>query len=298
MKAIGTLGAAVAFAAACPAAAQSGQALAPSSDWNLDYDQDSCALRRMFGEDGNRAYLELRRFGPGAGLQATIASERMRVRNPAEIRYRLFDQAEWSEPIHAPTLRMAEGFTGVVFTISLVELPELEELTDPLEREARFSSIDLRALERAAAETTDTLTVRGAFANHLNLQLGSMVRPVDALNQCIDELITHWGIDVEAHKSLTRRPVPVNLPEVGSMIDYPPAMLRRNMPGVVNLRLDIDERGGVAGCHIQMPLSDPSFEETSCVDVQHAIEFEPALDKDGKPIASYWITRVIFGIPE
>ena len=43
-----------------------------------------------------------------------------------------------------------------------------------------------------------------------------------------------------------------------------------------------------------MPLSDPAFEESSCADIQHAFEFEPALDKDGKPMPSYWTTRVVF----
>ena len=62
------------------------------------------------------------------------------------------------------------------------------------------------------------------------------------------------------------------------------------------MRLDVDETGGITACHIQMPLSDPAFEESSCADIQHALDFDPALDKDGKPIASYWVTKVYFQI--
>lgn len=80
------------------------------------------------------------------------------------------------------------------------------------------------------------------------------------------------------------------------MMDYPPKMLRRSMPGLVNVRLAIDERGLITACHIQMPLSDPEFEASSCADIQHALEFDPALDKDANPIASYWITTVIFSL--
>jgi hypothetical protein len=43
-----------------------------------------------------------------------------------------------------------------------------------------------------------------------------------------------------------------------------------------------------------MPLSDPEFAEASCADIEHAFEFEPALDKDGKPVASYWLTTIRF----
>ena len=45
-------------------------------------------------------------------------------------------------------------------------------------------------------------------------------------------------------------------------------------------------------------LSDPAFEESSCADIQHAFEFEPALDKDGQPLKSYYVTSVRFQIGE
>ena len=114
------------------------------------------------------------------------------------------------------------------------------------------------------------------------------------LNECIDELMTHWGIDIEAHKTLTRSAAPIDLEQAARMIDYPPKMVQRSLQGLVNIRLDIDETGRVTDCHIQMPLSDPVFEESSCADIQHAFEFEPALDKDGKPLKSYYITSVRF----
>lgn len=117
-----------------------------------------------------------------------------------------------------------------------------------------------------------------------------------ALHDCVDELVTHWGIDVEAHKTLTRPALPIDMAAAASMVGYPPKMLRQRMPGLVNVRLAIDEAGRVTACHIQMPLSDPEFAASSCADIQHAFEFEPALDKDGKPIASYWVTRVVFQI--
>jgi hypothetical protein len=123
-----------------------------------------------------------------------------------------------------------------------------------------------------------------------------MATAIEALQSCIDDLKTRWRIDVEAHKTLSRPAVPVNLDEVPGMMSYPPKMLQLNMPGLVNVRLDINETGRITACHIQMPLSDPAFEESSCADIQHALDFDPALDKDGTPISSYWITRVHFSI--
>lgn len=285
---------AIALAAplATAAAAQDKPALAPSTSWTLDYDTDSCALRRMFGEGDKRAYLELRRFQPGLGLQAVVASSWMQAKSRAEFKYRLNDAGAWLDT-GGNVLKMDGWSGGVLFAPTLVYLPETEEM-EALERDAYLKSIDWQARETSSAAAADTLTLRGAFRSDLSLKIGSLDKPMAALNQCIDELMTHWGIDVEAHKALTRPAVPLNLPEVPRMIDYPPKMLRQFMPGVVNIRLAIDETGRITACHIQMPLSDPAFEETSCADIQHALEFDPALDKDGKPIPSYWVTRVVF----
>ncbi len=220
----------------------------------------------------------------------------MTARAPSQTRYRFGESGEWNEAGSANTLTLANGFSGVLFFPVLVTPHALQELQDLQEPDIRFQRIDVRSMEVGAAAATDSFQLRGAFSRTVELPLGPMDKPIEALHQCIDELMTHWGIDVEAHKTLSRPVRPINLREVGRMIDYPPQMLRQNMPGVVNIRLSVDERGRTTACHIQMPLSDPSFEETSCADIQHAVEFEPALDKDGKPIASYWTTRVVFGI--
>jgi hypothetical protein len=281
---------------ASPARAQEDEALVSNTPWVLDYDTDSCALRRAFGEGEKRAYLELRRFGPGTDLQAVVATNWMRAENPATFKYRFNNQTEWSDVTRAPTLTMVDDFKGAIFTAGLIELPGYSKLKNLKDRQAFLAGIDLPALEREASAKADTLFVRGAFRRQLVLKLGSLDKTMAALNTCVDELMTHWGIDVEAHKSLTRKADAINLDEVPRMMSYPPAMLSKNMPGVVNFRLDVDETGKITDCHIQMPLSDPVFEKSSCADLQHALEFEPALDKDGKPIASYWINKVVFQI--
>jgi hypothetical protein len=281
-------------AMACPAAAQDEPGMAPSSPWILDYDTDSCAMRRMFGEGQNQAYIELRRFEHGLDLQTIVASNDTTARRaPERFRYRFGEDADWQQRGVA-ALEMAEGFSGALFISRLLSLPEYEALEDPLERTAYIESIDWKAMEMDAAAKTSSITLRDTFRRQLSLQFGPLDKPMAALNQCIDELMTHWDIDIEAHKTLSRPALPINLPEVPSMIDYPPKMLRQSMPGLVNIRLAIDATGRVTACHIQMPLSDPAFEETSCVDIQHAIEFEPALDKNGNPIASYYVTKIHF----
>jgi hypothetical protein len=282
-------------AIACPARAEEAAGLAPNGPWTLDYDEDSCALRRMFGEAEDTAFLELRRFGPGLAIQAQVLNNRRTARREGHFRFRLSADGEWRTVGATLSLTYPNDFSGVIFYLqSLVNLQELEAISDPIERDAFLRSIDLDAVESAQADAIDTIALRGAFSRDLALHVGPLGEPIAALQQCVDELVTHWDIDVEAHKTLSRSALPVNLREVPRMMDYPPKMLQQGMPGLVNVRLDIDEAGGIGACHIQMPLSDPAFEASSCADIQHALEFEPALDKDGKPIASYWTTTVGF----
>jgi hypothetical protein len=281
------------FGAAEPAAAKTLE-LEPTSPWNLHYDSDSCVLRRAFGEGEQRTQLDMRRFQPGVGLQTTVATKAANM-TKRSYRFRFGEEAEWETVEYPLYARFTDDFEGVIFRHTLLELP-LDEDSEPEEWSRFYIENDVPAMEAEAAAKLDSLTVSRAFRNELVLKTGSLEKPLLALHDCVDELMTHWGIDVEAHKTRTRSAIPVNLEKAGRMIDYPPKMLRQSLPGLVNIRLDIDETGRVTQCHIQMPLSDPEFEETSCADIQHALDFDPALDKDGKPMKSYYVTSVRFQI--
>lgn len=297
MKARGlAIGVALSTALAAPGLAKDDEPVyAASSPWTLDYDTDSCALRRMFGDGDDSIYLELIRFGPGPKLQALVASNRMKPRNPGKFKYR-FDpaEAEWNDVDWAPTIKTDNGFAGVIFMPSLIRASEDRNPTQVTERRPDLSSLDTRDAEREFAAQTERLAIRGAFRERIVLRLGSMAQPIAALNECIAELMTHWDIDLEAHKTLTRMATPLDFEKAARMVSYPPKMAEKRMPGIVNVRLSIDETGRVSRCRVQMPLSDPEFEASSCADIQHAFEFEPALDKDGKPIASFWTRAVVF----
>jgi hypothetical protein len=105
-----------------PATAEERPPLAPNVPWTLEADDDSCALRRIFGEGDQRGYLEFRRFGPGPYLQTVIASTSMKARRTGDpFRYR-FGNGEWQETGDRLTTTMAEGFSGVIFLHALVTI--------------------------------------------------------------------------------------------------------------------------------------------------------------------------------
>ena len=52
--------------------------------------------------------------------------------------------------------------------------------------------------------------------------------------------------------------------------------------------------GKPSACHIQQSASPPEFSKAVCDAMMRRAHFEPALDKDGKPVASYYRSSVIF----
>jgi hypothetical protein len=285
--------ASLAAALSQPAAAKEPLVLEPSSHWELDYAKDSCALRRMFGEGEQQTQIEMRRFQPDLTLQTTVATKAAKM-TKRKYRFR-FGTEEWSDVENPLYAYLSDDFEGVIFLHSLVDAGIAQD-AEPEEWGQFYIENDIAALEAEAGAKVQTLTISRAFRSDLLLKTGPLKQPLTALNQCIDELMSHWSIDVEAHKTRSRSATPVDFTGAASMVGYPPKMLRRGLPGLVNVRLDISETGRVMACHIQMPLSDPEFEESSCADIQHAFDFEPALDKDGKPMKSYYVNRVRFQI--
>ena len=56
-------------------AAEEPLALQPSSDWVLDYAENSCALRRAFGDGPQKVFLELDNFALWDNFRVTIMAE-------------------------------------------------------------------------------------------------------------------------------------------------------------------------------------------------------------------------------
>lgn len=68
--------------------------------------------------------------------------------------------------------------------------------------------------------------------------------------------------------------------------DYPMDSLTNHEEGEVHFRLDIDEKGVVAGCTILRSSGSASLDATSCRIMTSRARFVPASDESGKPVPS------------
>lgn len=146
--------------------------------------------------------------------------------------------------------------------------------------------------------SVESLRFNGVFVKNIALKTGSMVSAVKALDDCIENLHTHWGIDTEAHKTLTRPAIFIGYADfVQKMLkSYPMIMAMRGQQAVAPIRVHISAEGQPTACFPLSEGANQAFNQTVCdVFMDHA-KFAPALDAAGKPMASFYTQRVSFGI--
>lgn len=285
---------ALAILAAAPALATPPDILAPSSPWQLNYSDDSCQLARSFGRGDDMVFLYLEQFGPGSVYSA-----------------RLIGKAFKSDELHAK-IKLGESAAAMVtigtlsgtldkkpmvaFTMGI--LPELlpPAQTTPFTpaRKAAIARGDGEAMFGImSAAKVRQLHVKPPRGPELALQTGAMDATVAAMRTCMDALVQHWGLDPAKQRALKRSVAPRNSP--GTWLtsdDYPESSLRSGRSSIVNFRVTVDAQGNVTDCAIQRATQGPEFIKKTCDLIRRRARFEPALDAEGNPVASYYINTV------
>ena len=302
------LGALVTSSLAVPALAEPIK-LAPTSAWNVNYADDSCRLARVFGDGKSRTFLLIDRFAPADAFQLTLASKLL-TRTTAgsegwrEITIRFGPgESEQIAAMRPASLQNLPALIGSTVVLGFrpdplapgTEMPAAGNRSDGKQREAPDVLTPAAQVTPAREAAVNYLEIRGASKEPIVLDLGNMEKPMSALRTCVDELLTRWGVDVEAHKSLTRPPIPTGNP--GRWVtsnDYPSSLVARGIQGNIQFRLTVEADGKVSGCAIQQSTRPVEFDETVCRIMSKRARFDPALDADGKPIKSYWRSSFAF----
>jgi TonB family protein len=273
------------------AIAKDAPVLSPSSSWQLSYDADSCRLGRMFGSGTDTVGFYIERFGPDDAFQMVVAGSPLRELDSSKVYYQFGagEPRQSSPPLKGQLGTLAPSF---VFSPARFAPTGKEGIPDWWKDEGRVK-LPLVTVEEERAITW--VGFGGKEGDEVRLSLGSMAKPMEALRGCVDELMTHWGIDVEAHETLTRRAAPATYP--GAWIrfeDYPPEMLAKGMSGLVAFRLMVNAEGDATACHIQQSTRPKQFDDAVCSALMKRARFAPALDATGKPIASFWLSSARF----
>lgn len=292
--------------ALCSAGAIEGDAIAakrepislePSSSWTLDYADDSCRLIRKFGENDDGIVVIFNSFAPGDEFGLTVAGKPIAYKGASRTASIQFGPGESEQKLHFSNGKMADGMPALIFA-GRTRIAPLTESEDEQREAYERRKIVLAPISEERKAAVTELSIGKPLATPISLRLGAMDRPLAALATCVDELMTHWGIDVAKHQDLTRPAQPNGDP--GKWVeanDYPNDMLWAGKQAYVYFRMGVDENGNPTACHIQQSIGDEAFDKAVCNALMKKAKFLPALDKVGEPIASYYLNAVNFQIP-
>lgn len=291
------LGAAV--LAAIPAPAAAADEIAASSDWSLDYADDSCALRRSFGAGEDLVWLEIRQLAPWTPARITIAATDF----PRKRRKAVLDRA--------PVLRFLP--TGTEERYSLVAFGEYGEglkglavyaliLPPPAEPSAepggRWVPQFWRDGQPYAGHSTRSTAIElsGAFERDVVLQTGDLQRPYEAMRACMDDLAKHWDLASARGVELAQQPAPRNLETWAEPImeRFPRELQRFGGPTRIRARVIVGTDGRPEQCRIIEPVVDAAYERRTCGIVLADGEYEPARDTAGEPVRALYVQDIVY----
>lgn len=259
--------------------------LAPTTGWQADFADESCALRRNFGDGKDEVSLEFRQFSPGVWFQVAVASPTlgMWVRSPQS--YFLPDQPE-DKPVEVlfnQGVTTSDGGKGLIVVSSLLT-HENRATARSFEDTYVWADVDRDRRER---EVTGFFLAR-AFKRDLVLRTGAMHEPMKVMRTCLDDLLSRWGLDPEAHRSIAQK---VKMNASQSLWRRLSGLLPRNAGdvAVIRGRLLIDEAGQLTGCTVLEGALPGERVDEFCQVVRKEAKFEPALDRNSQPMKSFYI---------
>jgi hypothetical protein len=276
--------------------------LKPTSKWTLDFADERCTLVREFGDSADRVRLQLDSFGP------TQRGYRVMLSGTLVPGYTAPPLPDF-QVRYSPDTRARERFTAlagkfgednaVSFRQGFLPAPPPPAsgalFVPQLASASRTTVAQGEEFERNVTDVTFVFPSGQAF----RLDTGSMAEPFQVMHQCVDNLLTSWGIDPAVHRTLTRLAQVVDVPDGTRRISaapnaypgYTERALRRVVQGsfgraeLVPSRLMIDADGKPTACVVQVPVNEASRKAIcgSFADYR----FLPALDAQGRPVASF-----------
>ena len=271
--------------------------LTPSSKWIVNYSDDSCRLLRQFGSDEDKIFLVMDRFGPNDGLNLIFAGSPFKYDGSIRSMTVQFGSEEQPQTISFFAGDFGKGVPAIIQRGSTGLGPQ----SDTGDRNS--ASIGAPGAEKpklfgaARYAAVTYILVSKPLRQPVRFETGAMLKPFAALSKCIDTLVSSWGVDAEKHKSMTKYAEPIGSPRSWILSqDYPKVALSAGGQAVVHVRLNIDDTGKVDGCHIQQSTRGEKFDQAVCRALLKRAKFKPALDLEGKPMASYWRNTVTFSI--
>jgi hypothetical protein len=276
-----TLLKAIVLVSAMPAAAAREPEVLPlSSKWVVNYDENACHLAAQFGTGDDHVVARITRYRPGEQFDLALSGRRFRDMfehtADASIDFGMGKHERKAVP------RGKVGETPAIFFTSI-----------QLDARDHGPGGPPRGLtpQQEAAVAAATVAVKGE--RDIRLEFTRFGKAMEAMRACTTDLVKHWGYDPQVQATLRRPAYPVAAPSSWLRSeDYPRVARMRSENGLVQFRLDVGPDGKVLACHVLARTQPDHFGEATCEGIARRAKLEPALDAEGKPVRSYFVSTV------
>ncbi len=305
-KTIVSFAAIAATLAATPVQAQDIRTYSPDSTWVVDYGEDYCRLIRDFSDGEDTVSLLLERTHPSNTLRIVVVGDSLRVfRGANSIGFRFLPGGSDRMAPRAVG-ELGDGQQYINLGNQMVGEFEIPGPGDPPPLPGAPYS---RESDAEKAAQIDGIHLDQGLTDPARIMTGSLSGPVVALQACTDDMLTYWGLDAEAHQTLSRSVLPGNgtieMGDNGFPVNPSAGWIAQGtvgfgdfalLNGATNeVRVMVNAAGEATDCAVHFPTLDESTNESICEQVLENSEFQPALDAEGNAIDSYWMTGV-FGL--
>lgn len=249
--------------------------------WVVDYNPDACRLMAAFGTGKDVIMMRLTRYQLGDAFDLDFFGRKVannEIRSKARVDFGLRET-----PVEATAVNGKAGDLPIVMLGSM-------RLDGWQEAKPDETAPKLSAQQEAAVFA---VTIKIGPRKPVRLEFGSMAKPMRQLRACQDSLLKSWGYDPVVQATLSKPARPASSPAMWlRSSDYPTGAVFNGQNGIVQFRLDVDEYGRIAGCHVLARTNPDVFADTTCRSVSRRARFEPALDAVGKPARTLYVAKV------
>lgn len=283
-------------ASAVPAAAQDSKLhrFTPSSPWAMEYADSSCKLIRSFSDGKEEITLALERTEPGYIVAMGLTGSPLKSFRSAKQATVAFPPAGGEKEIPLATRQLADGRPFYLLNpVSFVPVPDFTKMK-PEEAMKAMGTPPTVERELAAAANVNAIALTKGFTDEVELEVGPMAAPMKAMQSCMDDLVTQWGLDAAAHHKLTRVAFPLNMDKLSKPFQFPMRQWREGREGLVRYRLKVDTEGKPTDCAVTGSSGSASVDTAACAAMMKEWHFMPALDAAGKPIPSFYSSQTFF----
>lgn len=253
----------LAMVAASPSAAQPVQPLQPLKNWVVDYAEAMCTAAREYGDPENPITFGIRPAPTGETYELLIGRNR-------------------AGPAYAEEMEGSVDFGRGPMTAWMLHYGSNSKKHDVYQ--FRISAADM-----AQARSASTITFRAKGGPDTSFILRSMPALLDGLDKCTADLKRYWNMDGRDNGTIAI-PAKGDVRSAFTPNDYPNEAIARRQEGTAQFLLLIDEKGGVAGCHVQKASGVPVLDAMGCQAIRERAKFTPAMSSTGKPVRSTVVT--------